>query len=109
MVVQTNNRVKTTTKLLWDAFGLGCCCLAWLWGYDNCFVTCDVTGYIAAECTGTTNHSTASKQLGYFLAGKVRKKTRILERTGASNLTFLPVVFKPLPTPRDLKCLPLLL
>ena len=35
VVVQTNNRVKSTTKLLWVAFGLGCCCLAWLWGYDN--------------------------------------------------------------------------
>ena len=34
-VVQTNFRVKPTTKLLWIAFGLGCCCLAWLWGYDN--------------------------------------------------------------------------
>ena len=34
-VVQTNNRVKPTTKLLWVAFGLGCCCFAWLWGYDN--------------------------------------------------------------------------
>ena len=35
VVVQTNNHVKPTTKLLWVAFGLGCCCLAWLWGYDN--------------------------------------------------------------------------
>ena len=34
-VVQTDFRVKPTTKLLWVAFGLGCCCLAWLWGYDN--------------------------------------------------------------------------
>ena len=76
MVVQTNNRVKPTTKLLWDAFGLGCCCLAWLWGYDNCFVTCDVTGYIAAECTGTTNHSTASKQLGYFFGGESQEKNK---------------------------------
>ena len=37
-VVQTNFRVKPTTKLLWVAFGLGCCCLAWLWGYDNFFL-----------------------------------------------------------------------
>ena len=28
-VVQTNFRVKPTTKLLWVAFGSGCCCLAW--------------------------------------------------------------------------------
>ena len=35
VVVQTNFRVKPTTKLLWVAFELGCCCLAWLWGYDN--------------------------------------------------------------------------
>ena len=35
VVVQTDFRVKPTTKLLWVAFGLGCCCLAWLWGYDN--------------------------------------------------------------------------
>ena len=35
VVVQTNFHVKPTTKLLWVAFGLGCCCLAWLWGYDN--------------------------------------------------------------------------
>ena len=34
-VVQTDFHVKPTTKLLWVAFGLGCCCLAWLWGYDN--------------------------------------------------------------------------
>ena len=34
-VVQTDFRVKPTTKLLLVAFGLGCCCLAWLWGYDN--------------------------------------------------------------------------
>ena len=34
-MVQTNNHVKPTTKLLWVAFGLGCCCFAWLWGYDN--------------------------------------------------------------------------
>ena len=30
--------VKPTTKLLWVAFGLGGCCLAWLWGYDNYFL-----------------------------------------------------------------------
>ena len=35
VVVQTDFHVKPTTKLLWVAFGLGCCCLAWLWGYDN--------------------------------------------------------------------------
>ena len=35
VVVQTDIRVKPTTKLLWVAFGLGCFCLAWLWGYDN--------------------------------------------------------------------------
>ena len=29
-VVQTDFRVKPTTKLLCIAFGLGCCCLAWL-------------------------------------------------------------------------------
>ena len=34
-LVQTDFHVKPTTKLLWVAFGLGCCCLAWLWGYDN--------------------------------------------------------------------------
>ena len=33
--VQTNFRVKPTTKLLLVAFGLVCCCLAWHWGYDN--------------------------------------------------------------------------
>ena len=37
VVVQTDFRVKPTTKLLWVAFGLGCCCLALLWGYDNYF------------------------------------------------------------------------
>ena len=35
VVVQTDFRVKPTTKLLWVAFGIDCCCLAWLWGYDN--------------------------------------------------------------------------
>ena len=35
VVVQTDFRVKPTTKLLWIAYGLGCCCLAWFWGYDN--------------------------------------------------------------------------
>ena len=34
-VVQTDICVKPTAKLLWVAFGLGCCCLAWLGGYDN--------------------------------------------------------------------------
>ena len=34
-VVQTDFHVKPTAKLLWVAFGLGCCCLAWLGGYDN--------------------------------------------------------------------------
>ena len=34
-VVQTDIRVKPTTKLLWVAFGLGCCYFALLWGYDK--------------------------------------------------------------------------
>ena len=30
---QTHNQVAL--GCFWVAFGLGCCCLAWLWGYDN--------------------------------------------------------------------------
>ena len=38
VVVQTDFHVKPTTKLLWVAFELGCCYLAWLWGYDNIYM-----------------------------------------------------------------------
>ena len=34
-MVQTDIRVIPTTKLLWVAFGLGCFCFAFDWGYDN--------------------------------------------------------------------------
>ena len=30
--------------LLWVAFGLGCCCFAWLWGYDNYIPRTKVSG-----------------------------------------------------------------
>ena len=36
--MQTDFHGKPTTKLLWVAFGLGCCCFAWLWGYDKIFL-----------------------------------------------------------------------
>ena len=45
VVVQTNNHVKPTTELLWVAFGLGCCCFAWLWGYDN-ILSASISGVI---------------------------------------------------------------
>ena len=54
-VVQTDFHVNPTTKLLWVAFGLGCCFLAWLWGYDNIAV-CLVSSYYLWYCCWIEQH-----------------------------------------------------